>query len=130
MRQAYRPPVQGGFGQFVDSIVLLVLVGLSLLAPLLFGSAESNEAKVAEAPPTWESLGQNATMQAQWQKLGYDAEKAAPIVQKKFNYEVEPLSLGITVAVIAGYFFFMLRVSDRQYREVIDERFGPRRTQE
>ena len=51
-------------------------------------------------------------------------------MQKKFNYEVEPLSLGITVAVIAGYFFFMLRVSDRQYREVIDERFGPRRTKE
>lgn len=126
MRQAYRPPVQGGFGQFVDSIVLLVLVGLSLLAPLLFGSAESGEAKVAEAPPTWESLGQNPTMQAQWHKLGYDAEKAAPIVQKKFHYEIEPLSLGITVAVIAGYFFFMLRVSDRQYREVIDERFGPR----
>ena len=126
MRQAYRPPVQGGFGQFVDSIVLLVLVALSLLAPLLFGSAESGEAKAAEAPPTWESLGQNPTMQAQWHKLGYDAEKAAPIVQKKFHYEIEPLSLGITVAVIAGYFFFMLRVSDRQYREVIDERFGPR----
>ena len=126
MRQAYRPPVQGGFGQFVDSIVLLVLVGLSLLAPLLFGSAESGEAKAAEAPPTWESLGQNPTMQAQWQKLGYDVEKAAPIVQKKFHYEIEPLSLGLTVAVIAGYFFFMLRVSDRQYREVIDERFGPR----
>ena len=70
MRQAYRPPVQGGFGQFVDSIVLLVLVGLSLLAPLLFGSAESEAAKAHEAPPTWESLGQNPTMQAQWQKLG------------------------------------------------------------
>ena len=62
MRQAYRPPVQGGFGQFVDSIVLLVLVGLSLLAPLLFASAESGAAKAAEAPPTWETLGQNPTM--------------------------------------------------------------------
>jgi hypothetical protein len=28
--------------------------------------------------------------------------------------------------VIVAYFFFVLRVSDRQYREVIDERFGPR----
>ena len=126
MRQAYRPPAQGGFGQFVDSIVLLVLVGLSLLAPLLFASAESSAAKAAEAPPTWEALGQNPTMQAQWQKLGYSADQAAPIVLKKFNYEIEPLSLGITVAVIAAYFFFVLRVSDRQYREVIDERFGRR----
>ena len=33
---------------------------------------------------------------------------------------------GDTVAVIAAYFFFVLRVSDRQYREVIEERFGPR----
>jgi hypothetical protein len=30
------------------------------------------------------------------------------------------------VVVIAAYFFFVLRVSDRQYREVIDERFGRR----
>ncbi len=29
------------------------------------------------------------------------------------------------VAVIAIYFFFVLKVSDREYREVINERFGP-----
>lgn len=125
-RQPYRPPVQRGFGQFVDSLVLLVLVGLSLLAPLLFNSAESTAPKAEEAPATWEALQQNPTMQVQWQKLGFDAEKAAPIVRKKFHYEIEPLSLGITVAVIVAYFFFVLRVSDRQYREVIEERFGPR----
>ena len=85
MRQAYRPPVQGGFGQFVDSIVLLVLVGLSLLAPLLFGSGESEAAKAPEAPPTWESLEQNPTMQAQWQKLGYDAEKSRANTMKIFD---------------------------------------------
>ena len=122
----YRPPVQRGFGQFVDSLVLLVLVGLSLLAPLLFGSGEGESHKADAAPPTWESLEQNPTMQAQWQKLGFTAEQAAPIVTKKFHYEIEPISLGITVAVIAAYFFFVLRVSDRQYREVIEERFGPR----
>ena len=125
MRQAYRPPAPGGFGQFVDSIVLLVLVGLSLLAPLLFASAESSAAKAAEAPPTWEALGQNPTMQAQWQKLGYTPEQAAPIVRKKFDYTIHPGSLAFTALVISAYFWFVLRVSDRQYREVIDERFGP-----
>jgi hypothetical protein len=27
--------------------------------------------------------------------------------------------------VIVGYFFFVLRTSDREFREVIRERFGP-----
>jgi hypothetical protein len=27
--------------------------------------------------------------------------------------------------VIVGYFIFLLRTSDREYREVIRERFGP-----
>lgn len=123
-RPVYRPPVQGGFGQFVDSLFLMVLVLLSLLGPLLLGSEAKHEA-AATVTPTWQALGQNETMQAQWEQLGYDAEKAAPIVQKKFDYTIEPLSLGLTVLVIAAYFFFMLRVSDRQYREVINERYGP-----
>ena len=32
----------------------------------------------------------------------------------------------ITVAVIVGYFVFMIKVSDKQYREVIAEKFGER----
>jgi hypothetical protein len=33
----------------------------------------------------------------------------------------------ITIIVIVGYFFLLLRLSDREYREVIDERFGNNR---
>jgi hypothetical protein len=124
-RRPYRPPEQGGLGQFVDSLVLIVLVVLSLLAPLLLQGHEAEVAAQAEAPPNWESLEQTPAMQAQWEKLGYDAAKAAPIVQKKFDYTIHAGSLAFTVLVIAAYFYFMLRVSDRQYREVIEERFGP-----
>jgi hypothetical protein len=127
MAKVYQPPVQKGFGQFIDSMVLLVLVYLSLLAPLVLGGTASEaEAEVAATAATWQALEQNETMQAQWEKLGYTPETAEPIVTKKFHYEVEPVSLGITVAVIVAYFFFMLKVSDREYREVINERFGPR----
>lgn len=126
-RNAYKPPVQKGFGQFVDAMVVLALVYLSLLAPLLLGgTAAESEAPADKPVATWEAMKQNETMAAQWQKLGFDAEAAEPIVSKKFSYEIEPLSLGITVAVIAIYFFFVLKVSDREYREVINERFGPR----
>ena len=37
---------------------------------------------------------------------------------------LNPLALIITALVIFGYFFFVIRFSDREYREVIDERFG------
>lgn len=126
-RNVYKPPVQKGFGQFVDALVVLALVYLSLLAPLLLGGTAAESEAAAEKPAaTWEALQQNDTMKAQWEKLGHTPETAEPIITNKFSYEIHPLSLGITVAVIAVYFIFVLRVSDREYREVINERFGPR----
>ena len=64
-------------------------------------------------------------IQEQWVKLGFDAEKAAPIINSRFDYTIDPMMLVITIAVILGYFFFMLRTSDRQYKDVIEEKFGP-----
>lgn len=124
MARKYVPPVQKGFGQFLDCLFLLVLVYLSLLAPLLLKTPETAAtAEQDKAPVTWQQLDQNATMEAQWQKLGYDAEKAKPIVTNKFDYSIEPISLILTVVVILGYFIFVLRISDKEYREVIAEKF-------
>ena len=125
--KAYRPPVQKGLGQFVDALVVLALVYLSLLAPLLLGGTAAESAEPEQKPAaTWQALQQNPTMQAQWEKLGHTPDTAEPIVTRKFSYDIEPWSLGLTVAVIVAYFFFVLRVSDREYREVINERFGRR----
>lgn len=125
MAAEYVPPVQKGFGQLVDSLFLLVLVYCSLLAPLLLKAPEKQvEATAAKTQVSWRELGQNPTMQAQWQKLGYDREQAAPIITSKFDYEIEPVSLIVTVLVIVGYFGFVLFVSDRQYRQVIAEKFS------
>lgn len=126
MSKPYEPPVQGSAGQFFDSVVVLVLVYASLMAPLLFKEAAEAPAAAADKPAvTWESLQQTPAMVAQWEKLGVDIQAAEPMITHRFDYTIEPVSLLLTIAVIGGYFFFVLRASDREYREVINERFGP-----
>jgi hypothetical protein len=127
MSKHYTPPNQGMFGQIFDSILILVLVYASLMLPLLM----KQDAKPADVPAataevvkvTWESLGQNEVMQAQWVKLGYDPDKAAAIINNRFDYTIDPMMLIITIFVVVGYFVIMLKVSDKQYREVIAEKF-------
>lgn len=144
MNQQYLPPRQGWAGQVFDSLFILALVYVSLLAPLLLNQAneaaaeaivsQANEAQANSAmphptqqtpsPPTWESLQQNPVMQAQWIKLGYDETKAATLINHRFDYSIDPLSLVVTAAVIIAYFVFLIAISRRQYQQVINEKFG------
>lgn len=130
MSNRYKPPVQAGFGQFFDCIFILVLVYLALMAPLIldFGSDEEavSGSAVEVVAPTWESLGQNETMQAQWEKLEVSVEEAAVIINNKFDYSINPIALLITLLVLVGYWILMLKISDKEYREVINEKFGSR----
>jgi tryptophanyl-tRNA synthetase len=127
MKKNYTPPNQGMFGQIFDTVLVLALVYASLMLPLLFAAAEKAEhtAEIAAAAinATWESLGQNAVQQAQWIKLGFDPDKAAVMINSRFDYTIDPMMLIITIVVVVGYFLFMLKVSDKQYREVIAEKF-------
>lgn len=120
----YRPPEQSKAGQIFDSVFLLALVYVVLFAPLVLGLTGGGTTTKTVEQPTWEALGQNETMAAQWEKLGYTPESAAEIITTRFDYSINPLALIITALVIFGYFFFVIRFSDREYREVIDERFG------
>ena len=125
MAKKYIPKKQSGIGQFIDSMFILVLVYVSLYIPLLMKSeAAADAAAGAAAKPTWESLHLPAVVQEQWVKLGYDAEKAAGLIGAKFDYTIDPLMLLITAGVIVGYFIYMVKASDKQYREVIAEKFG------
>jgi hypothetical protein len=124
MKTNYVPPKQGWFGQVFDSLFILALVFASLLIPLLLKTEAATEAVAVTAKATWESLHLSAIEQAQWIKLGYDPDKAAALINTKFDYSIDPLWLGITILVIVGYFVFMLKVSDKEYREVIAEKFG------
>jgi hypothetical protein len=123
MNKPYEPPVQSGIGQMFDSLVVLVLVYASLLAPLLFKATAEPPKTDGKAAPTWESLNQTPAMVEQWEKLGVNVEAAAPMITNRFDYTIEPISLLLTIAVIVGYFVFVFRVSEKEYREVIRERF-------
>lgn len=128
MKQKYSPKKQSGLGQFIDSLFILVLVYVSLYIPLLMKTDTAAAAADASAPkPTWDSLHLPAVVQQQWEKLGFDAEKASGLISAHFDYTIDPLMLVITAAVIVGYFVFMLKVSEKQYREVIAEKFGDKR---
>lgn len=124
-KQPYVPPVQGKGGQIFDSIFILVLVYAALLTPLLLGlGGASGGGEAQKAAPTWESLHQNPTMAQQWEKLGYTPKTAEPIINQQFDYSINPVTLIITILVIGGYFFFMLKASRKEYLDVIEEKFG------
>lgn len=123
-KKPYQPPVQSKGGQIFDSFFILALVYAALLTPLLLGLGASNGAVKHQTVPTWESLHQNTTMAQQWEKLGYTPKTAAPIIEQQFDYSINYGYLLLTILVIGGYFFFMLKASRKEYLEVIDEKFG------
>jgi hypothetical protein len=127
MAERYEPPKQRWFGQIFDSLFILALVYISLLLPLLFkaeATAEAASANQEVVKSTWESLQLNPVVQQQWEKLGYDADKAAALINTRFDYTIDPLWLAITAVLLIGYFVFMLKISEKEYREVIAEKFG------
>jgi hypothetical protein len=142
MAQRYIPPIQNRLGQFIDVGLLLVLVFLALFLPLWLQIAVPSRVEKLPAGVTyttataadgttsktwtgltWEALGQNPTMQAQWQKLGYTAESAADIITQPFEYDIDYGGIAITAIVILGYYIFVLWASKKEYAEVIREKF-------
>jgi succinate dehydrogenase hydrophobic anchor subunit len=120
----YEPPAQSVVGQIVDAFLMLALVLVTLYLPLLLGLAGGGTTVQTFDNPTWATLGQNAAMAAQWEKLGYHPAKAAEIIGKRFDYSFSWAALGVTALVIVGYFVALLRWSEKEYREVIAERFA------
>src|SRR5512144_2603867 len=139
MAKVYTPPKQSVAGQLFDVAFLLALVFAALFLPLwLKIAAPSRVEKLPEGVSytmaadgttkqwsglTWEKLGQNPTMQAQWEKLGYTLESAADIITQQFDYTIDTAGVVITGVVIIGFFVFLIVMSDREYRQVIAEKF-------
>jgi hypothetical protein len=72
-----------------------------------------------------EALKQTPAMAEQWVKLGYaDTAAAHDIIQNRVHYDIDWTQLIIMAAVVIGYFVFLFRASDKEYREVIDEKFN------
>jgi hypothetical protein len=124
----YEPPRQGVFGQLVDVATLLILTVGALYLPLYMGLAGAGKETVEMANPTWESLGQNAVMQQKWIELGFATPAdAAGIINARFNYSFSWAELLVMAVVVIGYFVLIVRLSDREYRDVIAEKFDRRR---
>lgn len=134
----YNPPSQSIAGQLFDVAFLLALVFGSLFLPIWLKIAVPSRVEklpagvsytaAADGSKTWtglswEALGQNPVMQAQWEKLGYTKESAADIITQPFDYTIDTSGVVITAVVILGYFIFMLRMSEKEYRQVIAEKF-------
>ena len=122
----YVPPKQSKIGQVIDVIVLLILSIGALYIPLWLGLAGSSKLPLPADNPTWESLGQNAVMVERWEALGYDPVSAHDMITARFDYSFTWGALALMVVVIVGYFLMMLRLSEKEYREVIDEKFERR----
>ncbi len=128
----YRPPVQSKFGQFFDTVFLLALVMAALFIPLYLGLAGGGKTSLELQDKTWAGMGQNATMQAQWEKLGFTdgaeakdgLQPAADLIAARFDYSFDTVELGLTALVVIAYFFIVFHWSKKEYREVIDERFN------
>ncbi len=125
MAKKYIPPEQSKAMQWFDIICVVAAIFLALWLPLQAGWAGVSRAIVKIENPTWEALGQTPVQVEQWVKLGYaDAAAAHDIIQNKFDYTIDWLQLVIMAAVLIGYFVFLFRASDKEYREVIDEKFN------
>ena len=121
----YEPPKQSALGQLFDSLFLLVLVLAALFTPLYLKLAGGGKIDMPVADKsTWVGLGQNAAQAAQWEKLGFHPDTAAPLITSRFDYSFSPVELAITAVVVIGYFALLFVFSKREYIEVLEERFG------
>ena len=125
---AYQPPKQSLLAQIFDVATLLVLTVGALYLPLYLGLAGAAKVPNPIENPTWEALGQNQTEVQQWAALGVtDPAAANDIITARFDYSFSWPALIVMTVLIVGYFVMVVKLSDREYREVIDERFGPKR---
>jgi hypothetical protein len=128
----YEPPRQSLAGQTFDTLFLLALVLAALFVPLYLGLAGGGKTVLELKDTSWAGMSQNATMQAQWEKLGYtpgpkteeNATSAAELIATRFDYNFEPIGLGLTALVVIAYFWIVFHWSKKEYREVIEERFN------
>ncbi len=137
-KQKYQPPKQSVFGQIIDAALVLIAVFLALWVPLklnLAGAATRTilpagvtqqtaaDGTISFPGATWENLGQNAVMQKQWEALGYDVNSAAALITQWFDYSFSWTMLVLTTIAVIAYFGFLLVYSEREYKEVIAEKF-------
>ena len=133
----YEPPVQSKRGQLLDAATVLVLIFATLFVTTFIAQQSGSGSGPAEtAAPARElaDLPVGPAERDQYQKLidsgttdlagVTSAVEANQAGSDKYDFSVAAL-IG-TAALLAVYLAFVYRTSFREYREVIDEKFGPR----
>jgi 3-deoxy-D-manno-octulosonic-acid transferase len=96
-------------------------------APATEANAAAATAVAAAASTDGLTAEQQKLKTERFTALGWDdakvAERKATIAAK--SYEFDWLMLFLTAIVVIAYFVFLVRTSDKELREVINERFGP-----
>ncbi|MDF2976776.1 MAG: hypothetical protein K0S40_1504 [Actinomycetospora sp.] len=127
---AYRPPQQSVRGQLLDAVVVLALIFVTLFATTYL--TEAAETPTVDARPLAE-LPLTPGERVQYQKMidSGTADLATIAAAVEANqasddkYDIDVLALVGTALLLALYLGFVYRTSIREYREVIDEKFGP-----
>jgi len=121
----YIPPKQSKLSQLFDVIVLMAMTFGALYIPLYMGLAGGSKSVPEGAPTTWEGMGQNATQVAQYNALGFtDPAAVSDIINARYDYSFSWMALAVMVVVILTYYALVLRFSEKEYRDVIAEKFG------
>ena len=128
----YEPPRQGIRGQFLDAIVILVLIFATLFVTTYLTSEDSSDTTATQAQ-SLNDLPLTPGERVQYRKMIDSGTADLPTIASDVaanqprtdKYEIDVLALVGTVVLLALYLGFVYRASFREYREVIEEKFGP-----
>lgn len=136
----YEPPRQSLRGQLVDAVFILALLFATLFVSTYVLSLQAGGAAGGGGgqPRPVSELPISSAEKQQFQKM-IDAgmvdlqavnDSVAANRASVDKYAFSVLSLVVTAAIIVAYMVFVYRLSFKEYREVIEEKFGPSETSE
>lgn len=136
----YEPPRQSLRGQLVDAVFILALLFATLFVStyVLSLQAGGGAGGGGEQPRPVSELPISSAEKQQFQKM-IDAgmvdlqavnDSVAANRASVDKYAFSVLSLVVTAAIIVAYMVFVYRLSFKEYKEVIEEKFGPSETSE
>ncbi len=131
----YEPPRQSLRGQLVDAVFILVLLFATLFVSTYVLSLQAGGTVGGDGaqPRPVSELPISSAEKQQFQKM-IDAgmvdlqavnDSVAANKASTDKYAFSVLSLVVTAAIIIAYMAFVYRLSFKEYREVIEEKFGP-----
>ncbi|MQA64024.1 MAG: hypothetical protein GEU86_21735 [Actinophytocola sp.] len=131
------PPRQSRRGQMVDALFIVLLLFVTLFVTTFMMQLEESDTEsgtsASEIVPL-SDLPINDTEREQFQKMIDSGmtdletvnQSVAASEPRDDKYEISVAALLGTLALLVGYLTFVYRTSFREYREVVEYKFGPR----